>query len=103
MRSFRPLSHRHVVCYKVLLTAICLVLLPWAIVGAEPPASEKVAQSPPTGKTSTESKKLKSGAGEFVSFKNGTLTLKGRTSNFTFDNIGDNYKTLDRQMPRPAY
>ncbi len=47
-------------------------------------------------------KPQKDGAGEFVSYKDGTLTLKGRGGPLVRENVGDNYKTFERDADGPG-
>lgn len=85
MRFMKPVSRASVIANKIVLETVALLrLLPWSMVAAESPKAESPKQ------------KAQSGAGEFVTYKDGKLTLKGRGGPLVWNNIGDNYKTFER-------
>ena len=69
---------------------------PWVAAAAEPPAAEKKPVKPASAADKAPPSKHKSGAGEFVSFKDGTLTLKGRGGPLVWTGVGENFKTYER-------
>lgn len=76
MRFSKPVS-RHIVitCGIVVGVLAMLGVAPWTLVAAEVPTADNNDQ------------KEKSGYGKFVSFKDGTLTLKGNYSGLVWNNI----------------
>lgn len=73
MRSIQPASRRGLLTCGLVLAL--LGITPWALVAAEAPAPALIDQ------------KDKSGYGKFVSFKDGTLTLKGNYSGLVWHEI----------------
>jgi hypothetical protein len=83
MHFKKPPSCSRVAQSIVLATVAWWGLVPWAQ-AAEPPKSAKAGQ------------KQQSGAGDFVSYQDGKLTLQGAGGPLVWNNIGDNFKTYER-------
>lgn len=85
MPFMKPLSRSRAVVYVLVPAAVALSgLVPWPLVAAESPKSDQAKS------------KQSSGAGDFVSFQDGTLKLQGAGGPLVWNNIGDNFKTFPR-------
>jgi len=81
MRFMKPVS-RHGVLAPVTLAVMGLV--PWMAVAAEAPVANK------------------SGSGTFVSFEDGTLTIKGKSGLLVYEHVGENYRTYQNNEEGPG-
>lgn len=85
MLFLKPLSRSRAVVYGFVLAAVAFLdLVPWSLVAAESPKSDQAK--------STQS----SGAGDFVSYQDGTLKLQGAGGPLVWTNVGENFKTFPR-------
>ena len=86
MRFVNPLCYQAVAACGLVLG---LVALPYVM--AQPPTALNAGQ-----------KLQKDGAGEFVSYKDGTLTLTGRGGPLVWENVRENFKTFERDADGPG-
>ncbi|HUP79387.1 MAG TPA: hypothetical protein VM260_12625, partial [Pirellula sp.] len=85
MLFMKPMSCHIVIAYCTVLGLVAVLLVvPWTIVAAEEPISDNAKS------------KQQSGAGEFVSYQHGKLTLRGRGGPLVWNNIDEKIKTFER-------
>ncbi len=105
MRFLKQVSTQRVIAYGLVLgLGAVLGIAPWAFVAGESSAEDKVEQK--VEKKDKVSPKEKIERGRFMSFKDGTLTLKANSGDLIGNTIPENTKTFvwnhDENMFKPA-
>jgi hypothetical protein len=108
MRFIKPLSRRVIIAYSAALGAFMVLgLASWRVVAAEPAAPDASAAQALTpdkpAQKASPAVKSKTAGGQFVSFTDGTLTIKANSGTLIENKIRDNTKALVWNTEENAY